>query len=295
MGAAFQGTPQTGVTALPFFKMSGSGNDFVFLDGRVAGKLREWPPERIAAICARGTGIGADGLVILEPDSSKTSSDRVRFNYFNADGCRSDMCGNGSLCATRLSARLGLAPAMGMTLMTDVGDFATRCIPGPGERAQIDLNTVSAPTQPPLELAPGETVALQYLVGVPHVVLLVNDVDADSANPSTRGRTIRSDPAVGKTGANVNFVSKTPKGLWRFRTYERGVETETLACGTGAVAVAAALRFVGGSSAGPVSLLTSSGRVLEVDGTTGPSGGLEKPTLTGEGRLVYSGELFDSA
>ena len=114
-----------------FYKMSGSGNDFVLLDGRVA-HLADWTPARIVAACDRRTGIGADGLVLLEPAGPAA----VRMHFFNSDGGRAAMCGNAALCSTRLAARLGMASPEGMTLATDAGPVPTRCV-GDGEAAEI--------------------------------------------------------------------------------------------------------------------------------------------------------------
>lgn len=116
-----------------FYKMTGSGNDFVMLDGREHA-LSDWPPERIAKVCARQTGVGADGLVVLTPEGNA----QVRMRYFNADGSHANMCGNAALCSTRLSARLGLAPATGMTLLTPAGEVRSRC-DGEGVEAEINL------------------------------------------------------------------------------------------------------------------------------------------------------------
>ena len=107
----------------PFFKMSGSGNDFVVLDGRVSPP-EAWPLERIVAVCDRRHGVGADGLVILTPEGPNA----VRMTFYNADGSRAAMCGNAALCSTRLSARLGLAAPEGMELVTDAATYSTRSV-----------------------------------------------------------------------------------------------------------------------------------------------------------------------
>lgn len=270
-----------------FYKMTGSGNDFVFLDGRESA-LRTWTAQRIQAVCARRTGAGADGLVVLEPGTVRGS---VRFNFFNADGGRSDMCGNASLCATRLAARIGLADPAGMELVTDAGTFRTRCLEEPGERAEITLGSVEGLREvTEITRLVEESDIFLATVGVPHLVVLVPNVDLPAVDPETRGRELRGHPALSE-GANVNFVA-AHGDLWRMRTFERGVEAETLACGTGAVACAAVLARLGRAGP-PVDVLTSSGRVLSVTGTAGPSD--EKPLigarLAGEGRLVYEGRF----
>lgn len=270
-----------------FYKMSGSGNDFVMVDGRES-PLRTWNAQRIQSVCARRTGVGADGLVVLEPGPAPGS---VRFNFYNSDGGRSDMCGNASLCATRLAARIGLAPPEGMDLVTDVGTFRSRCLDEPGERAEITLQSVDG-LREVAEIAHQveESDIFLATVGVPHLVVLVPSVDLPAVSPEGRGQELRSHRAL-PDGANVNFVA--PQGdLWRMRTFERGVEAETLACGTGAVACAAVLVRLGRADL-PIDILTSSGRVLSVTGTAGPSDAepLINPRLAGEGRLVFEGRL----
>lgn len=265
------------------YKMTGSGNDFVFVDGR-AGPAAAWPAGRIRLVCARGTGVGADGLVWLEPGSGPG---RVRFRYVNSDGSPAQMCGNAALCATRMAAWLELAPAEGLVLETDAGPVAGRCLPGGGERAEIALPPMSAVSAPAIELASGEQAVRLATVGVPHLVLLVADV---SGVPLLeRGRVLRSHPAVGPAGANVNFVSNGRDG-WAMRTYERGVEAETLACGTGAVACAAALVQAGAVSL-PWDVRTGSGTRLTVSGELEPDGRIGSPRIAGEGRLVFRAVL----
>lgn len=272
-----------------FFKMSGSGNDFVMVDGRDAG-LAPWTPEAVRAVCARRTGVGADGVAVLEPGSGP---DRVRLHYFNADGTRAELCGNASLCAARMAAVLDLAPAGGLWLETDAGEVAARCLPGEPPRSELALPTVDAIRRiEDVPLVSGERAIYFAVVGVPHAVVLVDDVEAPSADPSTRGRALRSHAAFGAAGANVNFVSHGPRGR-RIRTWERGVEAETLACGTGAVASAAAVCLEEGIEP-PVELVTSSGLAVCVGGTLsrGPAGGrLSAPTLSGEGRIVFIGRF----
>src|SRR5436190_13831038 len=153
-----------------FYKMSGSGNDFVFLDGR-EHSLEAWPAERIRCVCDRRQGVGADGLVLLAPEGSNA----VRMIYFNSDGSRAGMCGNAALCSTRLAARLGLARAQGMVLETDAGSYESRSA-GPGERAELRLATVPAPTPVAgLTATDGEQRVALGIVGVPHLVVLVDD------------------------------------------------------------------------------------------------------------------------
>jgi len=269
------------------YKMSGSGNDFVFVDGRVS-RAADWPPERIRAVCDRHSGVGADGFVVVEPGSRP---DAVRFHFFNNDGGRAAMCGNGALCATRIAAYLELANPGGMTLETDAGAYQSRCLEGAGERAELALGDLSAFSEPAVRAASGESVARLAKVGVPHLVVLVDDVAAVPIKE--RGRALRFDPALAPDGANVNFVSPGSPGgpAWAMRTYERGVEAETLACGTGAVAVAGTLALLGRASL-PLEIRTASGRILCVSGNL-KAGALRQAKLVGEGRLVFRSVLGD--
>jgi diaminopimelate epimerase len=263
------------------FKMSGSGNDFVFVDGRAA-PIDLWHADRIRRICHRQMGVGADGLIVLEPGSGPGT---VRYHFFNRDGLRAGLCGNGALCATRLAAWLELGSADGLVLETDAGPVRGRCLDGPGERAEIQVPRPSALTSPrDIVLGMGEATLHFTIVGVPHLVIQVDDLERYDL--MERGRELRSHPALGSDGANVNFVAAAGTDGWAMRTFERGVEAETLACGTGAVATAAALA-ASGSGHLPIALHTRSGAVLTVSDTDGRNGDLQAPTLAGEGRLVY--------
>jgi diaminopimelate epimerase len=264
--------------------MTGSGNDFVVLDGRYTTPA-EWSPQDIRAVCARGTGVGADGLVFVSPSATP---DTVRMSYFNADGSPAAMCGNAALCSTWLAARLGLANPQAMRLETDAGTYESRCAPET-DRAELHLAPTRAPTAVAgLAMLAGEERAALATVGVPHLVVLVDDVE--QVDVAGRGRALRSDAALGPAGANVNFISRGARpGEWRMRTYERGVEAETLACGTGAVAAACAL---GEWALGAPELvfLTQSGCRLETR-VRRAAGAYDDLWLGGEARLVLRGVL----
>ncbi|HXF95069.1 MAG TPA: diaminopimelate epimerase [Gemmatimonadales bacterium] len=265
--------------------MTGSGNDFVMVDGRVTTPA-DWSPQDIQAVCARGTGVGADGLVFVRPGSEPGAA---RMIYFNSDGSHAAMCGNAALCATWLAARLGLAPPTGMRLETDAGAYQARCGAGDG-RAALGFGPVASPGGVRgLQLQPGEHQAALASVGVPHLVVLVDDVDR--VDLPLRGRALRWDPALGPAGANVNFVSPgNDPSEWRMRTYERGVEGETLACGTGSVAAACALHGWG-LGALPMAVITRSERRLAVQARRQADGGYGDVWLEGEARLVFRGVL----
>jgi diaminopimelate epimerase len=274
------------LSGLAVYKMTGSGNDFVMVDCRTSSP-DDWAPSDIQAVCARGTGLGADGLVFVGPGSSP---DAIRMIYFNNDGSRAVLCGNAALCTTRLAARIGLANGRTVHLETDAGTYESRS-PGEDGRAELHLAPVAAPSAVPrLRLQAGEEQAALSVVGVPHLVVLVTDVD--QVDVAQRGRALRLDPALGAEGANVNFVSpgKAPSE-WRMRTYERGIEAETLACGTGAVAVGCTLEHWGQAGL-PIMLWTRSGRPLGVKAHRGGSGTYEHVWLEGEAQIVFRGVLI---
>ncbi len=274
---------------IPFTKMTGSGNDFVFFDGRYVPLARVSTPEVIRSICNRRNGVGGDGLVVLEPVSASPGGDpflemQARIHYFNSDGTPADLCGNATLCSTALAAALGIAPADGMGLETPSGRIASRLTDGLPEIALPEVHAIN-PTAA-IDLESGEQRAGFLIVGIPHLVILCED--AEAVEMPARGPMLRRHAAGGPTGANVNWVSPLADGSWRYRTFERGVEGETLACGTGAVACAILLA-VWGLSGLTARLMTSSGRPLDVSLRRSTSGWL--PALRGEGRVVFHGRI----
>lgn len=274
----------------PFWKAVGSGNDFVFLDARGAGEAPDplETAEMITALCAPHTGVGADGAVFIAAPSEPGAALAIR--YYNSDGSRASFCGNASLCSTQMAVELGLATRhVTFDLITDAGRLAVRA--GDGTRAAIEL---SAPTgvltstgDPPLA---GEERIGFAIAGVPHVVVLVADAAAVAVD--ARGAALRAPSTARPAGANVNFVARATDpdatgAPWVIRTFERGVEGETLACGSGNLATAALLAAWGLVEQGsPVAMRTASGRVLTVTAV-----GADRVELAGEGRIVYEGRL----
>ena len=266
-------------TGRTFYKMSGSGNDFVMVDAmrEPPGALAE--AEVIQAVCARATGVGADGIVFLEPSDVAD----FRMTYLNSDGSRADLCGNASLCSSRLAADLGIVGGPGFAIETDAGVLGARLR---DEGPEVDLQPVSdVRPKLPFRLDPGERWIGFALAGVPHLVVRVDDVS--TVDVVGRGRPLRHEASL-PHGANVNFVAPDGAGSWHIRTFERGVEGETLACGTGAVA-SAILLVEAGEAAGRVSLTTRSGRILTV--RLGRGSGGWQPSLSGEARLVFEGRF----
>lgn len=262
-----------------FYKMTGSGNDFIVFDSRDGAVQDLVEPARIRRMCDRRQGVGADGVVVIQP-SAKAD---VRMKYLNSDGSVGAMCGNAALCVTRLATQLGLAEAGGMALETDDGVLESRLV---GNRPEV---TLAAVRQVRKEVAGHRETGEQRLgyavAGVPHVVVLCDDVGR--IDVGTRGAELRRAAWTGESGANVNFVSREGS-QWAMRTFERGVEAETLACGTGAVA-AATLLNAWGLEADRTALRTRSGCVLEV--VLHEVQGEVLPRLSGEGRLVFEGFL----
>jgi diaminopimelate epimerase len=267
-----------------FWKMTGSGNDFVFIDGRSepAGAFED--AVLIQRICARGTGVGADGLVILSAPRSPVAD--LALTYFNADGTLADLCGNATLCTSSLAARMGAVDPSGFALETGTGVLRARIRDGMPEFDLPDIRQAE-PEMAAIERDPGEDRLGFAVAGIPHVVIRVPDVAL--CDVMQRGRYVRSHRSLG-AGANVNFVSQNDAG-WHIRTFERGVEGETLACGTGSVATAILLRLWG-EAGDDVELETASGRKLGIRSVRG-SDGLWKASLRGEGRLVFEGQLRD--
>lgn len=266
----------------PFYKMTGSGNDFVVFDATRGGLPDLERPTTIQTLSARGTGVGADGVVFLE----KAGPGDIRMRYYNSDGSEAALCGNASLCSTRLAVDLGLAQAGGFVLHTAAGSLKARIREGLPE---VDLEPVIEvkPDAADLGKKPGEARLGYACAGVPHVVVEIADIE--SADVTGRGPELRNHRALNE-GANVNFVAKRPDGSFTYRTYERGVEGETLACGTGAVATAILLASWG-ESGKETTLWTRSELPLTV--TLKHDNGSWLPSLRGEGRIVFEGTVRD--
>jgi diaminopimelate epimerase len=275
------GADRQDLSGVPFFKMTGSGNDFVFLDGRDERVRSLETTEAITRLCARGTGIGADGVVWIFPGAADAA---YRMRYRNSDGSLADMCGNASLCSIALAVRLGVAPAdRPFGFESDAGRLTGRMRQdGTPEVSLTPIRDLASKAPPKTE--PGEQQIGFADSGVPHLVVRVQD--ATTVDLTRRGQSLRHDPGIGPAGANVNFLSAKPNGVWRMRTYERGVEGETLACGTGAAACGALLT-VWGLASGEIPIETTSGLTILV--SIHDSNGVSTPSLAGEGRLVFSG------
>ena len=260
-----------------FYKVSGSGNDFLALAEPFAVPSRE----TIRAWCRRGVSLGADGLFVLRRTEGGAAMD-----YFNADGLPADLCLNGTRCAAQLAFHLGWA-AGAVQVRTAAGSFDARWLDA--SRVAVEL---PAPTEPPRAVevqAAGSTYAgYCLLVGVPHFVLSWPE-GLERVPVNELGREIRRHPAFGPPGTNVDFVSFTAPDWMEIRTYERGVEAETLSCGTGAVASALAVRYWAGEGAPDEWIVQVPGGVVGVRMVTEPDG--EHVQLAGPAELVFDGVL----
>jgi diaminopimelate epimerase len=207
--------------------------------------------------------------------------------YWNSDGSRAAMCGNAALCSARLAVYLELAEPGELCLLTDVGLVPARSN-GTGDGAEIRLPDAEVPAAVPgLDPGAGEQWLALGTVGVPHLIVRVGDIQR--LDVLARGRALRFDPHLGEAGANVNFVTPGPGGgePWAIRTYERGVEAETWACGTGTVAAAIALAARGEASL-PLRFRSRGGPELLVRATLDGTRANEL-WLGGQGRLLFRG------
>jgi diaminopimelate epimerase len=280
---------------LPFTKMAGAGNDFVIIDHRVARIIDAADFTR--RICTRRLSVGADGVILIETSSRAT----FRMRYFNADGSLGELCANGTRCAARFAFVNVIAPRR-MTIETDAGIVGAEI----GDRGEVTL-ALPPPHgfHPEMPLTVGsQTIHGSFItVGVPHYVTFLRD-DLWSPNIEPLGRAIRMHRDLQPAGANANFVVVRDAHSLEVRTYERGVEGETLACGSGVVAsVATSALF--GKVKSPVAVLTRSGITLEVTfelagssqlaaGETPMSASRQPPAaslhdvrLKGDARIIY--------
>jgi diaminopimelate epimerase len=280
----FGQTAATKQDALPFSKMAGAGNDFVVIDNRAA-RIAD-AAELTRRICTRRLSVGADGLILVE-DSAKAT---FKMRYLNADGSQADFCANGTRCAARFAFMNVIAPKR-MTIETEAGVIGAEVSDGGSVTLALPPPRGFV-AQKPLDVN-GTIIRGSYIVvGVPHYVVFLRD-DLWSQKIEALGRAIRFHRDLAPHGVNVNFVVVRDPSSIEVRTYERGVEGETLACGSGVVAsVATSTLF--GKVRSPVSVLTRSGITLEV--SCGAAGGGLTPELTdvklrGDARLIYRATL----
>jgi diaminopimelate epimerase len=267
--------------SVPFVKMSGAGNDFVMIDN-MEQKHHFDAPNLAKSLCDRHFGIGADGLIILEPTPDRD----FRMMYYNADGSYGGMCGNGGRCAAIFARRQGHCretfafEAVGYTYRGSMRGNRVRM------RMKEPSGMVDCLVMNPAP--PGMGIAAFVDTGAPHAVFFVEEVE--SVDVSGIGRILREHPAFAPSGANINFVQIMSPGTLRMRTYERGVEAETLACGTGSIASAVLANRLRGIQP-PVTVETRSGRILMVEfEQTGSN--FTNIVLEGEGSILFDGNIL---
>ena len=271
-------------TGISFFKMSGSGNDFIVVDNRDRIVPEEDLERWIASICRRKHSVGADGLILIE------TSEEVDFKwrFFNSDGGEAEMCGNGGRCAARFAFLKGIAGPR-LSFETKAGEVRAEV---GGEQVKLELPEPSIPeVDYPLEVE-GETMTVSSVtVGVPHAVIWVKDLEKTPV--FKRGRAVRYHDRYAPAGTNVNFVRPLDDGTLAIRTYERGVEDETLACGTGSVA-AALIASAKGMVNSPGILHTRGGERLRIYFKKAGHG-FRDVFLEGDAKVIYEGQLGGEA
>jgi diaminopimelate epimerase len=244
-------------------KWHGAGNDFLVIDGRELESVPVWP-DFARRYCDRHRGIGADGVLLLVNDEQLDFAMR----YWNADGSEAEMCGNGGRVLAAFAQRLGLGHDGEVYFRSGWGAHRAK-IAAPSQRlyrVELGLPDILWPTSFETAVPWGRATVLRVDCGVPHVVVSLSETpvrDLALVDIDVWGRSLRRLEELGSMGANVDFVAVPPEGPLQVRTFERGVEGETLACGTGATAVAAAAAYWDWRSS-PVAIRPWSGEHLEV-------------------------------
>ena len=256
---------------LKFYKYQGTGNDFVMIDNR-QNFFPKNDTKLIERLCDRRFGIGADGLILLENDNSTD----FRMVYYNSDGNESSMCGNGGRCLVAFAKSLNVINNEATFIATDGLHHATIDKIGIVSLQMKDVDEVKIDT---------EYVFLN--TGSPHHVTLVNDLE--HYNVKENGADIRYSDLYGKAGSNVNFVNQISDNHFRLRTYERGVEDETLSCGTGATATAIAMNVIEKTNSNSIDINVEGGKLKVTFEKTDK--GFEKVFLIGPATFVFEGEI----
>ena len=269
---------------IPFIKMSGSGNDFIIIDHREPFLKEDRLRDFIRKACRRRISVGADGLILIE----RSQKADFKWRYFNADGGEAEMCGNGGRCAARFAYLKGIAgPSLKFETLAGILS------------AQVDGKRVKLEMTKPFGLKLDETLLIDgkkqifssINIGVPHAVLFVEDVEG--LDIVRIGRAVRYHSHFSPGGTNANFIRLEEGSQLSIRTYERGVEDETLACGTGAVAAALVAAFKGLVKS-PVSIKTRGGEVLsvhfEIEGRE-----VKRVFFEGDVHIIYEAEMWEEA
>ena len=265
---------------IQFWKMNGAGNDFVVIDNR--DHRYALTQEQIARLCDRHRGVGADGLLAVEP--AEQGAD-YRMRYYNADGGEAEMCGNGARCFGRFANFLNGFALDQVSFETPAGIIGATFH---GDNVQIKMSEPFGLQQDlPLDVA-GTELAVHFLnTGVPHAVVFVGDIDGVPVKEW--GAALRYHETFAPKGTNANFVHRMGTSHIAIRTYERGVEDETLACGTGMTACALVHHLLTGATS-PVKVDVAGGDTLEI-GFTAQGQEFSQVTLSGPADFVFEGAI----
>lgn len=266
-----------------FYKMQGSGNDFIVIDNRARLVPESAMSTWAKTLCPRAFSVGADGLIFLEMDDSGHA--QTRWHFFNADGSRAEMCGNGSRCATLLAHAMGMADAT-HAMLTDAGPVRATVFPEAGE-VEVQLTPArDIRLHTNLDLNGRSTMVHFANTGVPHAVVV--EPELSNLDVKTVGAALRFHPHFAPAGTNANFIHIPDRTHLHLRTYERGVENETYACGTGAAASVAVAHALG-LCEGTAHVTTSGGEnlTIRIDGAD--------IYLRGAAKIIYRGEFSPHA
>jgi len=256
---------------IEFYKYQGTGNDFVMIDNRTNFFPKE-DIQLIEQLCDRRFGIGADGLILLENDSDTD----FRMVYYNSDGNESSMCGNGGRCLVAFANQLGVINNQAIFMATDGLHHASV-----GDDAIVSLQMIDVD-----EIQKKDSYTFLN-TGSPHHVQIVEDLK--NYNVKDNGASIRYGELYGEKGSNVNFVKKIDEDTFSVRTYERGVEDETLACGTGVTAVAIAMNAIGETDKTSINLNVEGGKLVVSFDKVGDN--FTNVFLTGPAKFVFKGTI----
>ena len=285
-GVGYMGdTRMEDIFPIPFTKMSGTGNDFLVIDHRGGFIPIDLQQSFTSRVCRRMFSAGADGVILIE-DSEQAD---FRWQFYNSDGSVAEMCGNGARCAARFAYRAGIAGKK-MRFETIAGIIEAEICEEESVRLRM-TDPFDYRKSLTVNVADQSLEAAFLNTGVPHTVVLV---EGDDTPVTTWGREIRFDPQFQPDGTNANFVSLLESGDILARTYERGVEDETRACGTGAVA-SAIIASIKKNIPSPVGVITSGGDRLIIEFELNKDGHAGNVYLTGPARIVYQGELTAEA
>ncbi|MGB6010657.1 MAG: diaminopimelate epimerase [Desulfobacterales bacterium] len=269
---------------IEFYKMSGSGNDFIIVDNRDKIVDETDLVNFIVKVCRRKMSVGADGFILVE----NTEGADFKWRFFNSDGSVAEMCGNGARCVARFAYLTGIA---GPEMSFETGAVIVEARVA-GESVKIKMTDPSdLKTDYPLELKDRSISVSSINTGVPHVVMVTDTLD--DVEVVKMGREVRFHDMFAPAGTNVNFICPIKDDTIGIRTYERGVEDETLACGTGSVAGALIMARKMKIDA-PINVLTRSGVILKIYYKE-KNGTYQDIYLEGDARIIYRAELFEDA